>query len=130
MKKLIIPLLIMALMSSCIIEVDMTPSNVQIIKTNEYETKVVVNEVWSGGRLVYEEFYYLTYLTMEFVNTGGMTARNIRADITFYDGPFTIKTTSVFLSKLYSGDRYNYDLKTGFESIYDYTDYNVTVHWD
>ena len=117
-------------MSSCIIEVDMTPSYVQVIKTNEYETKVVINEIWSGGRLVYEEFYYQTFLHMEFVNTGGMAARNIRVDVAFFNGPYTIKATSVFLPTLYSGDKYIYDLNTGFESIYDYTDYKVTVYWD
>ena len=130
MKKLITPLLIITFMSSCIIEVDMTPSYVQIIKTDEYETKVVINEVWNGGRLVYEEYFYETYLHLELRNTGGLAARNVRVDVSFYDGPYSIKTSRVHLPTLYSGDTYSYELKTGFESIYDYADYEVTVIWD
>jgi len=130
MKKLIIPVLFILTLSSCFVEVDMTPSYVEIGNIDEYETKEVTKEVWSGGVLIYEEFVYHTFLEIEFINTGGMTARNVWAEVYFYYGPNTIKVTTIDLPKLYSGDRYVYQLNTGFDSMYDYTDYEVSVHWD
>jgi hypothetical protein len=130
MKKLIIPLFLIVTLSSCIIEVDMTPSYVEIGNIDEYETKEVIKEVWSGGQLIYEEFIYHTFLEIEFINTGGMSASNVWAEIYFYNGPHTIRTTTINLPTLYAGDRYIYELNTGFDSLNEYTDYEVSVHWD
>jgi hypothetical protein len=117
-------------MSSCIVEVDMTPPHIVVGNIDEYESKEVINEIWSGNVLVYEEFVYRTYLEIEFINTGGHTARNVWAEVDFYDGGYHIKTTSIRLPKIYAGDRYIYEFDSGFESIYDYTDYEVSVYWD
>jgi len=130
MKKLFIPLIVLIAMSSCIVEVDMMPSQVIVGEINEYETKEVVNEIWSGNKLVYEEFIYRTYLEIEFINTGGFTARNVWAEISFYNGSYTIKNVTINLPKIYAGDTYIYEFDSGFDSIYDYTDYEVTVFWD
>ena len=130
MKKLLIPIVVLMAMSSCIVEVDMTPSNVIVGEINEYETKEVINEIWSDGKLVYEEFVYRTFLEIEFINTGGFTARNVWADVSFYDGAYLIKTVRVNLPKIYAFESYSHEFDTGFESIYDYTDYEISVYWD
>lgn len=130
MKKLTIFFAFLIALSGCIVEVDLTPAYLQLTKSNEYETKVVINEVWSGGRLVYEEYVYHTFLEFEIMNTGGMTARNAWVDVHFYDGAFLIKTSRVRLPRIYTGERYNYTLESGFGSIYDYTDYEITIHWE
>lgn len=130
MKKLLVPLMILIGMSSCIVEVDMTPSHIVVGNINEYETREVISEIWSGNVLVYEEFAYRTFLEIEFINTGSHTARNIVAEVEFYDGRHHIKTNTISLPKIYSGDTYIYEFDTGFGSIYDYTDYEVSVYWD
>jgi hypothetical protein len=77
-----------------------------------------------------EEYIYHTFLEIEFLNTGGFTARNIWAEVSFYDGGRFIKTININLPKIYAGETYIYELNTGFNSIYDYTDYEVSVYWD
>jgi hypothetical protein len=116
MKKIVIPLIAIISMSSCIVEVDMTPANVVVGEINEYETKEVIREVWSGNNLVYEEYIYHTFLEIEFLNTGGFTARNIWAEVSFYDGGRFIKTININLPKIYAGETYIYELNTGFNS--------------
>lgn len=117
-------------MSSCIVEVDMTPSHVVVGEINEYETKEVISEIWSGNKLVYEEVVYRTHLEIEFINTGGFTARNVWAEVSFYDGSYLIKTSRINLPKIYAFDTYTFEFDSGFESIYDYTDYEISVYWD
>jgi hypothetical protein len=130
MRKLLVPLAVVLFMSSCIVEVDMTPSHILVGNINEYESKEVINEIWSGNVLVYEDFVYRTFLEIEFINTGGNTARNVWAEVDFYNGGYHIKTTSIRLPKIYSGDRHIYEFDSGFESLYDYTEYQVSVYWD
>jgi len=130
MKKLVIPIIIITALSSCIVEVDLTPSNIIVGNINEYESREVVNEIWSNGKLLYEEYYYRAYLEIEFINTGGATARNITADVSFNNGAYHIKDVTVRFPKIHAGDTYIYSFDTGFESMYDYTDYEVAVYWD
>ncbi len=130
MKKLVIVFAFLISMSSCIVEIDMMPAHLQLLSNNEYETKVVINEVWSGGKLVYEEYVYHTFLEIEVMNTGGMTARNARVFVHFYDGAFLIKTTSLRLPRIYSGEKYIHTFNSGFGSIYDYTDYEISIQWE
>ena len=130
MKKIIIPLIAIIALSSCIVEVDMTPSHVVVGEINEYETKEVINEIWSGNVLVFEEYIYHTFLEIEFINTGSHTARNVWAEISFFDRGYLIKTVNINLPKIYAGDTYIYQFETGFESMYEYTDYEVSVYWE
>jgi len=130
MKKIFVFLLVIISMTGCIVDVDMTPANLVVGEINEFQTKEVINEVWSGNKLVYEEYIYHTYLEIEFLNTGGFAARNVRAEVSFYDGGRFIKTININLPRIYAGETYIYEFNTGFNSIYDYTDYEVSVYWD
>ncbi len=108
----------------------MDPPNVQIGNIEEYETESVVQEVWSGNTLVYEEIVYQAWLEIEFRNGGGIRADNVWAEVVFYNRNREVKTTIIYLPNLRSGSSYVYTLNTGFESIYDYSDYEVSVFWE
>lgn len=130
MKSTVLFLSILIGISSCIVEVDLNPPYIEVGNLNEYETKEVTHEIWSGGVLIYEEAIYYTWLEIEFQNKGGLRAENVWAEVTFYDGNREIKTTNIYLPDIRAGHSYNYTLDTGFDSIYDYTDYEVNVIWE
>lgn len=128
------PYLIFALMlisfSSCIVEMDLNPPYVNVGDIDEYETKEVIQEIWSDGVLVFEESVYHAWLDIEFYNTGGFRAENVWAEVVFYDGYREIRTITIDLPNLRSGNTYTYTIDSGFESIYDYSDFDVNVYWD
>ena len=93
-------------------------------------SKEVLHEIWSGRVLIYEEAEYHAWLEIEFHNTGGLRAENISAEIIFFNGHREIQTITIYLPNIHSGNSYKYSLDTGFESIYDYTDYEVNVYWE
>jgi hypothetical protein len=130
MKKLIIFLAIAIASSSCIIEVDMTPPNVIVDEINEYQTREVFREVWSGNKLIYEEYIYHNYLEIYFCNIGGITARNVWAEVSFYDDNFLIERHTIDLPKIYAGETLIYEFSTSFQSTSHYPDYEVVVYWD
>ncbi|MCK5468862.1 MAG: hypothetical protein KAI99_10135 [Cyclobacteriaceae bacterium] len=130
MKTLIIFIATLIGISSCIVEVELDPPYIDVRNIDEYETKEIIHEVWSGGVLIYEEVEYHTWLEIEFHNTGGIRAYNVWAEIIFYNGHREIQTTTIYLPDIRSGNSYKYAMDTGFESIYDYTDYDVNVYWE
>ncbi len=130
MKAIVFLLSILIGVSSCIVDVDLVPPYVEIGTLNEYETKEVIHEVWSGGVLIYEEAIYYAWLEIEFHNRGGLKAENITAEVIFYDGNREIQSITIFIPDIRSGQSYNYTLDTGFESMYDYNDYEVKVQWE
>lgn len=130
MKTIILYLSILIGISSCIVEVDLNPPHIDIGTLNEFETKEVIHEIWSGGVLIYEEAIYYAWLEIEFQNNGGLKAENIWAEVIFYDGNREIQTITIYIPDIRSGNSYNYTLDTGFESIYDYSDYEVNVYWE
>lgn len=130
MKSTLISLAFLGIFSSCIVEVDLNPPYVNIENIDEYETRDIINEVWSNGVLVFEEVRLDTWLEIEFRNRGGLSAENVWAEVIFYDGNYEIHATTIYLPDLRAGNSYVYNLQTGFESLYDYTDYNVSVYWE
>lgn len=130
MKSIILFLSILIGISSCIVEVDLNPPHIVVGNLNEYETKEVIHEIWSGGVLIYEEAIYYTWLEIEFQNYGGLKADNIWAEVIFYDGNREIQTITIYIPDIRSGHSYTYTLDTGFESMYDYSDYEVNVYWE
>jgi len=130
MKSIIISLAFLTLFSSCIVEVDLSPPYVEIENINEYETRETIHEVWSNGVLVYEEIQVDAWLEIEFRNMGGLRAENVWAEVSFYDGNYEIYVTNIYIPDLRPGNSYVYNLRTGFESIYSYTEYNVSVYWE
>ena len=116
--------------SSCIVEMELDPPYVNVGQINEYETKEIIKEVWSGGVLIYEESIYHAWLDVEFYNSGGLTADNVWAEIQFFKNSREIHTISVHLPNIRSGHKLTYNLDTGFESIYDYSDFEVNVYWE
>ena len=130
MKTPIIFFLILLSLSSCIVEIEMDPPYVSVDHIDEYETKEVIHEVWSRGILIHEEMIYKAWLDMDFSNSGGVRAEDVWAEILFYDGQRIIKTISIDLPDLRAGNTHHYSLDTGFDSIYDYTDYEINVFWE
>jgi len=130
MKTPIIPFLFLISLSSCFVEIEMDPPYVDVGHIDEYETQEVVHEVWSRGVLIHEEIKYTAWLDMEFTNNGGLRAKDVWVEILFYDGYRTIKTMSIDLPDLRAGSTHQYTLNTGFNSIYDYTDYEINVYWE
>ncbi len=130
MKTPIIFFLALFSLSSCILEIEMDPPYVSVGNIDEYETKEVIHEVWLGGVLIHEEVVYTAWLDMDFFNRGGIRAEDVWAEITFYDGHRDIKTISIDLPNLRAGSTYSFTLDTGFNSMYDYTDYDVNVYWE
>lgn len=118
------------LFSSCIVEIEFDPPNVTVGTIEEYETEEVIREVWSRGVLIYEEIDYTAWIEMEFINNGGLRADNVWAEVIFYDGNRKIQTISFDIPDLRSGNAYTYTLDTGFDSTFDYTDYEINVYWD
>ena len=116
--------------SSCIVELEMDPPYIEIGTIDEYETKEVILETWSGGNLIYEEVQFRSWLDIEFQNVGGLRADNVWAEVIFYNRQREIQTISINLPNIHSGNTYTYSLDTGFESMYDYTDYTVDVYWE
>jgi hypothetical protein len=117
-------------LSSCIVEVDLNPPFIEVGNIDEYETKEVIHETWVNGVLVYEEAIYHTWLEIDFRNTGGVKAYNVQAEIAFFNGNREIQTININLPDIRSGNTYVYTLETGFNSIYDYSDYDVHVYWE
>lgn len=117
-------------LSSCIVEIELDPPYIEVENLHEYETKEVIHEVWSGGVLIYEEAIYYAWLEIDFQNRGGLKAENISAEVIFYNGKREIQTTTIYLPDIRSGHSYTYTLDTGFESMYDYSDYEVKVYWE
>lgn len=130
MKTIILYLSILIGISSCIVEVDLNPPHIDIGTLNEFETKEVIHEIWSGGVLIYEEAIYYAWLEIEFQNNGGLKAENIWAEVIFYDGNREIQTITIYIPDIRSGHSYTYTLDTGFETMYDYSDYEVNVYWE
>ena len=130
MKTLIIFFAFSMAFSSCIVELEMDPPYIEIGTIDEYETKEVIRETWSGGILIYEEVQFHSWLDIEFQNVGGLRADNVWAEVIFYNRQHEIQTISIHLPDIHSGYTYTYSLDTGFESMYDYTDYAVDVYWE
>lgn len=117
-------------LSSCIVEVELDAPYVEVGNIDEYETKEVIHERWSNGVLVYEEAIYHTWLEIDFRNTGGVKAYHVQAEIVFFNGNREIQSININLPDIRSGNTYVYTLETGFNSIYDYSDYDVHVYWE
>lgn len=130
MKHYLIFVLLLVSFSSCIVEMDLNPPHVNVGDIDEYETKEVIHEVWSNGVLIYEESIYHAWLDIEFYNSGGIRAENVWAEVVFYNGHHTVQTISIDLPNLRSGHTFTYTIDTGFESMYDYSDYDINVYWD
>ena len=130
MKPYIIFAFILISFSSCLVEVDLNPPYVQVGTIDEYETKEVIEEIWSNGVLIYEESIHHAWLDIEFYNTGGIRAEDVWAEVIFYSGHRESRTITIDLPNLRAGNIYTYTLDTGFESIYDYSDVDVHVYWD
>ena len=116
--------------SSCIVELELDPPFIDVGNIDEYETREVIHEVWSDGILIYEEVLFHSWLEIEFQNIGGVRADDVWAEVIFYNGSHEIQTNTIYLPNIRSGNSYIYTLDTGFESIYDYTSYDVNVYWE
>ena len=130
MRPYIISFIVAISLASCIVEVELDPPYINVGNIDEYETREIINEIWSGGVLVYEESIYHAWLEIEFQNIGGLTAGDVWAEVIFFNGHREIQTISIYLPNIRSGNTYVYTLETGFESIYDYSDFEVIAHWD
>lgn len=130
MKTFAIYIILLISISSCIVEIELDPPYIKVGPIDEYETKEVIHEVWSDGVLIYEEAIYHAWLEIEFQNLGGVSANNVWAEIIFYHGTHEIQTISIFLPDIRSRNSYIYTLDTGFESINDYSDYDINVYWE
>ena len=130
MKSITLFILVTFSFSSCIIEMELGEPFVNIRNINEYETKEIVQEIWSGRTLVYEESIYHAWLDIEFQNTGGIRATDISAEIIFYDHHREIRHIEIYIPDISAGNSYTYSLDTGFESNYDYSDYEVSIYWE
>lgn len=130
MKTFTICVLLIISFSSCIVEIELDPSYINVGPIDEYETKEVIHEVWSDEVLIYEEAIYRAWLEIEFQNLGGIRANNVWAEIIFYNGNREIQTTTIYLPDIRPGNAYVYVLDTGFESINDYADFEISVYWD
>jgi hypothetical protein len=133
MKKLFLILVAAAglyLLNGCMVELELDPPYVLLSNADEYETREVIKEVWSGDVLLYEEVLHHAWLELGFRNTGGLKAYNVQAEVIFYNGPYELSSIVIHLPDLRSGREYVYSFDTGFESVFDYTDYEVNIYWD
>ena len=130
MKKLIYPIAFIILLSSCIVELDMNPAHIEVQSTDEYEEKNVTNEVWRGNVLVQQTYTMHTFLEIKYHNSGGLRARNVYTKVHFYDNGYHIKTIIVDLPSISPHETIVQNLDTDFDSIYDYSDYEVEIFWD
>lgn len=133
MKKLFFILVAASVLNplnGCMVELEIDPPYVQLYGTDEYETREVIKEVWSGDVLLYEEVQYHAWLELEFRNTGGLKAYNVQAEVIFYNGPYELSSVIIPLPDLRSDRNYVCTLDTGFESSYDYSDFEVNIYWD
>ena len=130
MKYSIIFSLFIITFTSCIVEIELDAPYINIKNISEYETKEIVQEIWSDGILIYEEFYYRSWLDIEFQNTGGFKASSVWAEVIFYDGHREIQSVKIYLPDIRPGNTYTYSLNTGFESMFDYSDYEVNTYWE
>ena len=130
MKTLFIFIATLIGISSCIVELELDPPFIDVRNIDEYETCEVIHEVWSDGVLIYEEVLFHSWLEIEFQNTGGVRADEVWAEVVFYNGSHEIQTNNIYLPNIRSGNTYTYTLDTGFDSIYDYTSYDVNVYWE
>ena len=116
--------------TGCIIELELDPAYVRVGNIEEYESKEIIKEVRSRGVLVYEEYINHTWLEIEFYNSGGLTADDVQAEILFFENHRIIESISVNLPDIRPGATYVYNLNTGFESIHDYSDFEINVYWE
>ena len=130
MKYLMILSLVTISLSGCVIEMELGEPYIQIRNIDEYETREVIQEIWSRGVLIYEESVYQAWLDIQFQNTGDITASEVSAEIIFYNHHRAIQTARIYLPDIRPGDLYTYSLNSGFESMHDYTDYEVNVYWE
>ena len=130
MKTLIIFFFALISFSSCIIEVELEEPYVRVGNIEEYETKEIIQEIWSNGSLIYEEANYTVWLEIEFHNNGGLRADDVWAEVIFYNNHREVQAVTIYLPSIRSGNSFVYTLDTGFESIYDYNDYEVSVYWE
>jgi hypothetical protein len=125
-----LPILLLLILSSCYVDLELDRSYVHVGAIEEYETKEVINQVWSRGQLIYEEAVYTAWLDLEFINTGGMTARNVWAEITIYEGYRMLRSQSIDLPNIKGGHSVTISYDTGQDFTDDFTDYEVSVYWD
>ena len=130
MKTLTIFFFALITFSSCIIEVELEEPYVSVGNIEEYKTKEIIQEVWSNGVLIYEEAKHTVWLEIEFQNNGGLRADDVWAEVIFYNNHREVQAVTIYLPSIRSGNSFVYTLDTGFESIYDYNDYEVSVYWE
>lgn len=130
MRKIFILFFAIGALSSCMVEHELDPPYIYLSSSDEFETREVIKEVWSGDILLYEEVQYHAWLELEFRNTGGLEAFNVRAEVNFYDGYYQLHSVIIRLPDMRSGKTYVHAFDTGFESMFDYTDYEVNIYWD
>lgn len=130
MRTYAILLITATVFTSCIIELELDPPYINVGQIDEYETREIIDEVWSGGILVYEKSINHAWLDIEFYNSGGLTAEFVWAEVQFYNNNRLIQTIALDLPNIRSGNKYIYTLDTGFKSIYDYSDFEVKVYWE
>jgi hypothetical protein len=129
MKNLVIITIVAFSLSGCFIELELGAPYVDIRSIDEYET-TQVRETWSGRTLISEEFVYQAWLDIEFQNSGDIKASSVSAEILFYNNYRLINTAKIYLPDISPGNSYTYSFYTGFESIHDYSDYEVNVYWE
>jgi len=129
-RLLILTFLFLSTLSGCIIDLEMEAPYVEVGRIEEYETEKIISEVWSNGHLVYKEAVYTAWLDIEFINTGGLSARNVWADIILYDGYRVVRTARMDIPNIQGGHALTVSFDTGMDFITDYSDYEVYVHWD
>lgn len=130
MKNTLISITFILTVSSCIVEIDMTPPYVEVGQIDEYQSSQVVRMVWSGDILLYEEISNQVMADIEFYNSGGLMARNVQADITIVDNYGNNHTTTVYLPDIPAGASTIYTVNTGYAFLSDYQNIQATVFWD
>ena len=127
---LLIAIVFISGLSSCYIDLEFGEPYVDTYNVQEYETSEVISSTYVNGHLVSEEVKYQAWLEMQFQNVGDFRARNVFAEITFYNYSGSTHTTVLHIGNLSPGESVRTDYYTGYEFISDFADYNIEVFWD
>lgn len=129
MKRLVLIFAIMpVLLSGCIIDLDSEP-NVVLGRVYEYEIEKVISETWRGGQLVERVVENQAWMDITVRNTGGLTARDVQVEVVLWDGPYEIRRAFINLDRIRAHSSVTTSFDTGLGFTYEYTDYEIFLHW-
>lgn len=125
-----IPILILFGLSGCYIDFGLDAPHLVVSRTEEYETEEIIDQVWNRDRLVYEEVIHTAWIDISVRNTGDITACNVSAEVTLYQGRHVARSTVISLPDIRPGRSITINHDTGYEFLADYSDYEIVLYWD